>query len=84
MLGFNGIVTFNAADNVREVLSATPLEQVVVETDAPYLTPAPYRGKPNESQYLPFIIEKIAEVKGVSTEQVLVSTYANANRLFSF
>jgi TatD DNase family protein len=84
MLGFNGIVTFNSADNVREVLAATPLEQVVVETDAPYLTPVPYRGKPNESQYLPFIIEKIAEVKAVSVEQVLQQTYENSNRLFSW
>lgn len=84
MLGFNGIVTFNAAENVREVLAATPLEQVVVETDAPYLTPAPYRGRPNEPQYLPFIIEKIAEVKSVTVEQVLEQTYANANRLFSW
>jgi TatD DNase family protein len=84
MLGFNGIVTFNSADNVREVLAATPLEQVVVETDAPYLTPVPYRGKPNESQYLPFIIEKVAEVKAVSVEQVLQQTYENSNRLFSW
>ena len=84
MLGFNGIVTFNSADNVREVLAATPLDQVVVETDAPYLTPVPYRGKPNESQYLPFIIEKVAEVKAVSVEQVLQQTYENSNRLFSW
>lgn len=84
MLGFNGIVTFNAAENVREVLSATPLAQVVVETDAPYLTPAPYRGKPNEPQYLPFIVEKIAEVKGVTVAEVLTSTYDNANRLFGW
>jgi len=84
MLGFNGIITFNRAENVREVLGATPMEQMVVETDAPYLTPVPFRGKPNEPKYLPFIIEKIAEVKEVSVEQVLAQTYENANRLFSW
>lgn len=82
MLGFNGIITFNRAENVREVLSATPMSQMVVETDAPYLTPVPFRGKPNAPKYLPFIVEKIAEVKGVSTDEVLQTTYKNAQRLF--
>lgn len=82
MLGFNGIITFNRAENVREVLGATPLEQMVTETDAPYLTPVPYRGKPNAPKYLPFIVEKIAEVKGLTTEEVLAQTYQNAQRLF--
>lgn len=82
MLGFNGIITFNAADNVREVLDATPLNRMVVETDAPYLTPVPFRGRPNQPKYLPFILEKIAEVKAVSVEEVLSHTYQNANRLF--
>jgi TatD DNase family protein len=84
MLGFNGIITFNKADNVREVLAATPLEQLVVETDSPFLTPAPYRGRENAPKYLPFIVEKIADVKGVSVDQVLRQTYANARRLFAF
>jgi TatD DNase family protein len=84
MLGFNGIMTFNKAENVRDVLCATPLEQLVVETDAPYLTPVPYRGKQNEPKYLPFIIEKIAEVKQRSIETVLRQTYENANRLFQY
>lgn len=82
MLGFNGIITFNRADNVREVLDATPLDQMVTETDAPYLTPVPYRGKPNAPKYLPFIVEKIAEVKGLDTAEVLTQTYQNAQRLF--
>ncbi|MBU2864452.1 TatD family hydrolase [Reinekea forsetii] len=84
MLGFNGIITFNKVENVRDVLRATPIEQLVVETDAPYLTPVPYRGKQNESKYLPFIIEKIAEVKELTVEQVLQYSYANSNRLFDF
>jgi TatD DNase family protein len=82
MLGFNGIITFNRADNVREVLSATPMAQLVVETDAPYLTPVPNRGRPNEPKYLPFIIEKIAQVKGISIDDVLTQTYSNAQQLF--
>lgn len=82
MLGFNGIITFNRADNVREVVCATPLQQLVIETDAPYLTPVPYRGKPNAPKYLPFIVEKIAQLKGATTEQVLKHTYDNAHRLF--
>ncbi|EAR09864.1 TatD family hydrolase [Reinekea blandensis] len=82
MLGFNGIITFNRAENVREVLDATPLDQMVTETDAPYLTPAPYRGKPNAPKYLPFIVEKIAEVKGLDCAAVLTQTYDNAQRLF--
>lgn len=84
MLGFNGIITFNKAENVREVLHATPLAQTLVETDAPYLTPVPYRGKQNESKYLPFIIEKIAEVKACSVQDVLEQTYKNANALFEW
>lgn len=82
MLGFNGIITFNRAENVREVLDATPLNQLVTETDAPYLTPVPFRGKPNAPKYLPFIVEKIAEVKGLSHEDVLSATYQNAQKLF--
>lgn len=82
MLGFNGIVTFNSADNVREVLGATPLEQLVVETDSPYLTPVPYRGRPNGPKYIPFVVEKIAQVKGLDVAEVLSATYNNSNRLF--
>lgn len=84
MLGFNGIITFNKAENVREVLAATPLSQLVVETDSPYLTPAPYRGRENEPKYLPFIIEKVADVKGVSVVEVLQKSRENAYRLFGW
>ena len=82
MLGFNGITTFNRADNVREVVSATPLAQLVLETDAPYLTPVPYRGKTNAPCYLPFIAEKIAEVKGIAIDQLLQAAYSNSNSLY--
>lgn len=82
MLGFNGILTFNKADNVREVLSITPNDSFVVETDAPYLTPVPYRGTENEPKYLPFIIERIAEEKHLGIEELLEQLENNANKLF--
>jgi TatD DNase family protein len=81
-LGFNGITTFNAADNVREVVMATPLPQILLETDAPYLTPVPYRGKPNAPFYLPFIAEKIAQVKACEVELVLAQAWRNSMELF--
>jgi len=82
MLGFNGISTFNQAENVREVVAVTPLQQLLLETDAPYLTPVPYRGKPNAPYYLPFIAEKLAQVKGLPVEQLLQQAYSNSLALF--
>ena len=82
MLGFNGIATFNRAENVREVVAATPAEQLLLETDAPYLTPVPYRGKPNAPFYLPFIAEKIAAIKGLDIESLLGQAYRNSRDLF--
>lgn len=81
-LGFNGITTFKKADNVRAVVKATPLEQLVLETDAPYLTPEPYRGRPNEPCYLPFVGEQIASLKGIDVESLLQHARANSLRLF--
>ncbi|MCY0963843.1 TatD family hydrolase [Parathalassolituus penaei] len=81
-LGINGIVTFNKADNVREVVAATPLENLLLETDAPFLTPMPFRGIENAPKYLPFVAEKIAEVKQLTVEQVLQQTRLNAMREF--
>ncbi len=81
-LGFNGIATFNRADNVREVVAATPMEQLLLETDAPYLTPVPYRGKPNAPYYLPFIAERVAQVKGYTEEALLIQAYRNSLDLF--
>jgi len=82
MLGFNGITTFNRADNVREVVAITPLEKILLETDAPYLTPVPYRGKPNAPYYLPFIAEKIAEIKNCGVEPLLAQARNNSYLLF--
>ncbi len=82
LLGFNGIATFNRADNVREVVAMTPPEQLLLETDAPYLTPVPYRGKPNAPFYLPFIAQKVAEVLDVEVEPLLKQVYSNSLQLF--
>ncbi len=82
MLGFNGIATFNQADNVREVIAATPTGQLLLETDAPYLTPVPYRGRPNAPFYLPFIAECVAGVKDMEIEQLLGCAYDNSLALF--
>lgn len=82
MLGFNGITTFNAAENVRDVVRATPKESILLETDAPYLTPVPYRGRPNAPYYLPFIAEKVAEIKNLPVEQLLQQAHDNSRALF--
>jgi TatD DNase family protein len=82
VLGFNGITTFKNAENVRAVVRATPVESIVLETDAPYLTPVPFRGKPNAPCYLPLIAEKLSELKGLEIEQFLEMTRTNSYRLF--
>lgn len=82
MLGFNGMATFRNADNVRDAVALTPPDRLVLETDAPYLTPVPYRGRTNGPRYLPFIAEKIAEIKGIEIEDLLMHCLANSERLF--
>ena len=83
-LGFNGIITFKNAENVRDALRITPMNRVLLETDSPFLTPDPYRGMENAPYYLPFIAEKIAAVKDVTLEEVLKSAYQNSIDLFRF
>lgn len=80
-LGINGIVTFKNS-KLSETLKHVPLERVVLETDAPYLTPVPYRGQRNESSYLPFIVKKLSEIYQTSNEVVEAITYDNAKTLF--
>ena len=81
-LGFNGISTFKTAENVREVVDITPINKILFETDAPYLTPVPYRGKPNEPKYLPFIAENIATVKNIPLDELLPKVWNNSMELF--
>ena len=82
MLGFNGIATFNRSENVREVIAATPVQQALLETDAPYLTPVPYRGRRNAPYYLPFIAEQVAKTMGLEVEELLGQVYRNSQKLF--
>lgn len=82
-LGFTGPVTFGKADELRRVVAATPLDRILVETDGPFLTPHPYRGKRNEPGYIPLIAERIASVKQLSLDEVATATTANAVRLFN-
>ncbi len=82
LVSYSGMITFRMADNVRESAAALPLEAMLVETDAPYLAPAPYRGKPNEPAFVTRTAAKLAEVKGVSLEQVARVTTASFRKLF--
>jgi TatD DNase family protein len=82
LVSFSGMLTFKAADNVREAAAAIPLASMLIETDAPYLAPVPFRGKPNESSFLPKIAAKLADVKSVSVAEVARATTDNFCRLF--
>ena len=82
MLSFNGAITFKNARKAPEVIAAVPLERMMVETDAPYLTPVPFRGKRNDSGYVHLVAEKIAQLKGLPAEQVERQTWENGVRFF--
>ena len=76
------MVTFKKA-SLAEAVKKIPLDRIVLETDSPYLTPVPYRGKRNDSSYLPVIAEKIASLQGVDIERVAEQTTLNAKTLFN-
>ena len=81
-IGVGGVVTFRNAATLVDVVRQVPLERIVLETDAPYLTPVPFRGRRNESAYLPFVAETIARIRGITPEEVDGVTTANAKELF--
>lgn len=81
MIGINGIVTFKNS-GLSEVVKAIPISSLLLETDAPFLAPVPYRGKRNESSYLPETASKVAEIFNLSREEVAGATSSNAERLF--
>lgn len=81
-LGIGGVLTYKNA-GLPEVLKKVPLEYIVLETDAPYLSPVPFRGKRNESSYLKYVVEKLGDVYGISTEAVADATTANAKKIFA-
>ena len=80
-VGIGGVVTFRKS-NLPEVVARIPIERILLETDAPYLTPVPHRGERNESSYIPLIAAKIAEIKGISLEEAAAATTENAEKLF--
>ncbi len=81
-LGFNGMVTFPKAENVRDAVRLCPPERILTETDAPFLTPVPHRGKENAPFQLPHIVKKLAEIKGLSEADMAAQAWSNAERLF--
>ncbi len=81
-IGIGGVITFKNANKLKVVVEETPLESLLLETDAPYLSPVPYRGKRNDSSKLKYVAEEIAEIKGVSYEAVLAATYQNGKELY--
>ncbi|HPX60014.1 MAG TPA: TatD family hydrolase [Bacteroidales bacterium] len=81
-LGIGGVVTYKNA-GIQDIVKEISLSHIVLETDSPFLSPMPYRGKRNQSSYIPLIAEKIAELKEVSVEEVAAITTANAKRLFN-
>jgi len=81
-ISFSGIVTFKKAESVQEAAKLVPLDKLLVETDAPYLAPDPYRGKRNEPAFVVKTAEKIAHLKGISLKEVAEETTRNAQALF--
>ena len=82
-IGLDGPVTFKNAHGVHEVAKAVPMDRLVIETDGPYLTPAPYRGKRNEPAYVSYVAKKIAELKGISYEEVCKMTTENGLKMYN-
>jgi TatD DNase family protein len=81
-IALGGVVTFKNAKYVHEIAKEIPLGYLLLETDAPYLTPEPYRGKRNEPAYVKFVAEKIAELRGVCFEEIAQVTTQNAQKVF--
>ena len=81
-ISFSGIVTFKNAQTIKEVAMHIPLEKMLVETDSPYLAPAPYRGKTNQPSYVKHVAEEIARLRGISLQEVSAATTQNFFRLF--
>ncbi len=81
-LSFTGAITFKNARKALETIEICPMDRIMIETDSPYLTPVPHRGKRNDSRELCYVAEKIAEIKGISAEEVAKITLENGKRFF--
>ena len=82
-IAIGGVVTFKKAIKMKEVVKEVPLDKLLLETDAPYLTPVPYRGKTNQPAYVKYVAEEIASIRGISFEEVDEITTQNAKKVFS-
>lgn len=80
---FGGLITFNSAGEIRKALEKMPLNRILLETDSPYLTPSPNRGKRNEPSYLQYILKKAAEIKRIAPEELAEITSENAERIYN-
>ena len=81
-IGIGGVVTFKNGKKLKEIAASIPLERILLETDCPYLAPEPHRGKRNSSLYIPHIAQEIADLKGITYEEVVAQTELNAKKLF--
>lgn len=82
VFSYNGMVTFKKAENIRTTLRLVPQDRLLLETDAPYLTPTPFRGQPNSSRYIPLIAQRIADERSLTLDEVAKITTENARRFF--
>ena len=80
-LGIGAVLTFKNAKKLKEVAKIAPLSQIVLETDCPYMSPEPYRGKRNSSLNLPYVADALAKIKGITAEEVIAATEENAKKL---
>ena len=81
-ISFAGPLTFKKSVHLQDACRAVPLDRLLIETDSPYLAPVPFRGKRNSSLYLPYVVDAIAQIKGMDPEEVISRTEENAERLY--
>lgn len=82
-ISFSGILTFKSAQSIRDVAAKVPLDRLLIETDSPYLAPVPYRGKTNNPSYVPYVAQQLAQVCGVTTDEIARLTSRNFEQLFT-
>ena len=81
-IGVGGVLTFKNGRKMKEVVEAIPMEKIILETDCPYLAPEHFRGKRNSSLYLPYVVSAMAQIKGITEEEVISITEENAKRMY--
>ncbi len=83
-ISFSGILTFKNAQDIQETAKKLPLDRILIETDAPYLTPVPFRGRPNYPEYVKYVAQFLADLRGVSYDDIAKQTYKNTCNIFAF